>query len=430
MRLVRALIQEEDKKAILQVLNDEEIDYIVSPEASDRGKMVIVEFPVPEQALEVVLKEFQAAGHGDHDYTVVVDAKSALSTNMGKIEERFIVGEEQDDSIASEELRSQALELLPNVFTYALLTFLSAVVASSGLLLNSPALVVGSMVIAPMVGSALTASVGTVLSNREMILDGFKSQIYGLGIAIGGAIVFSFILKEGHFLSPSLHPGAINQISQRISPGLLSLIIGVCAGAAGAAGLATGISAALVGVMIAAALIPAAAVVGIGIAWNIPTIAVGALILLIVNAASIHVSGVAVFWYLGYRPEGWKPGMVRPNLTFTRIGPPIVVAIFLAVLFVTAGGAIWTHVTFSQSVNEVVDDTVHQPQYKEVRLVDIQTEFNAGILSTQPQTITVIVHRPPDKSFPHFSQQLEKGISAKTDRRVQVHVEFVERQDS
>ncbi|MFH5800463.1 TIGR00341 family protein [Haladaptatus sp. CMAA 1911] len=428
MRLVRTLIKDEDKEAVLQVLNDEDIDYIVSNEVSDRGEMVIVEFPVPEQALEVVLDKFQGAGHNDHRYTVVADVKSALSSNIGEMEERFIVGEEEDDSIASEELRSQALELLPNAFTYVLLTFLSAVVATAGLLLDSPALVVGSMVIAPLVGSALTASVGTVLSNRKMIVDGFTTQIYGLGIAIIGAIVFSLALKNGHFLSPSLHPGAINQIAQRISPGLLSLIIGVCAGAAGAAGLATGISAALVGVMIAAALIPAAAAVGIGIAWNIPAIALGSLILLIVNAASIHVTGVLVLWYLGYRPDGWESGAIRPNLSLSRIGPSAVVAIALAVLFATAGGAVATHVTFEQSVNQAVGETLDQQQYQSLALMDVQTEFDNKMLSEQPQKVTVVVSRPPDQNFPTVGNHLKKRISERTDHKITVEVEFIERQ--
>jgi uncharacterized hydrophobic protein (TIGR00341 family) len=428
MRLVRTLIKDKDKDAVLQVLDDEKIDYIVSNEASGREEMVIVEFPVPEQALEVVLEKFQDAGHDDHQYTIVTDAKSALSSNMGEMEERFIVGEEEDDSIASEELRSKALELLPNAFTYILLTFLSAVVATAGLLLDSPALVVGSMVIAPLVGSALTASVGTVLSNRKMIVNGFVTQIYGLGIAIIGATIFSLVLKNGHFLPPALHPAAINQIAQRISPGLLSLIIGACAGAAGAAGLATGISAALVGVMIAAALIPAAAAVGIGIAWNIPAVALGSLILLIVNAASIHVTGVLVLWYLGYRPDEWESGAIRPNLSVSRVGPSAVVAIILVVLFITAGGAVATHVSFERSVNQAVGETLNQQQYHSLALMEVQTEFNERMISNQPQKVTVVVSRPPDQNFPEASKQFKKRISAKTNHKVTVEVEFVEQQ--
>ncbi|WP_164974801.1 TIGR00341 family protein [Halegenticoccus tardaugens] len=428
MRIVRTLIQADEKEHVFQILDEEDIDYIASEDISDSENGIVVEFPVPEQALEVVLEKFNENGYGEHRYTVVADATSALSQNIEDVEDRFIVGEEQDDSIASEELRSKALELLPNAFTYYLMTFLSAVVATAGLLLDSPALVVGSMVIAPLVGSALTASVGTVLSNRQMIQNGIQTQAYGLGIAIIGGLAFSLFLKYGQFFPSSLHPAAINQIAQRISPGLLSVIIGVCAGAAGAVGLATGISVALVGVMIAAALIPAAAAVGIGIAWNIPAIALGAFILLVVNAVSIHVAGVVVFWALGYRPEKWVKSNVRANLSVDRLGPSLGVAIFLGVLLLTAGSAVGTHVSFEQSVNTAVENVLSQEQYRDLELIEIQTEFNEGPMFDQSQDVTVVVERPSNKEYPTVATQLKRQITAKTDHGVTVNVEFVEHQ--
>jgi uncharacterized membrane protein len=179
-----------------------------------------------------------------------------------------------------------------------------------------------------------------------------------------------------------------------------------------------------------AAFIPAAAAVGIGIAWNSQAIALGSLILLVVNAASIHVSGVAVFWYLGYRPDGWEPGAIRSNFKLGRIGPSLVVAITLTVLFVTAGGAVSTHVGFEQSVNEVVGKTLDQQQYKELALLEVRAEFNQGILSNNPQEVTVVVKRPPDQNFPRVSKQLKNRISAKTGRHVTVSVEFVDRQQA
>lgn len=92
-----------------------------------------------------------------------------------------------------------------------------------------------------------------------------------------------------------------------------------------------------VGVMIAAALIPAAAV-GIGIVWNVPAITLGAFVLLVVNAASIHLSAVATFWYLGYRPTFWDDLEFPRNLTFGRLAPSLLVVLLLAGLFVVVGG--------------------------------------------------------------------------------------------
>jgi uncharacterized membrane protein len=57
--------------------------------------------------------------------------------------------------------------------------------------------------------------------------------------------------------------------------------------------------------MVAAALIPAAATVGIGIAWNLPVVAAGAALLLVSNFAAINVVAPVVLWLLGYLPTGW-----------------------------------------------------------------------------------------------------------------------------
>jgi len=72
----------------------------------------------------------------------------------------------------------------PNTVAYYVLTLLSAVVALSGLLLDSSAIVVGSMVIAPQVGSSLGAATGIVISDRETLRDGLQAQIVGLAAAV------------------------------------------------------------------------------------------------------------------------------------------------------------------------------------------------------------------------------------------------------
>jgi uncharacterized membrane protein len=64
----------------------------------------------------------------------------------------------------------------------------------------------------------------------------------------------------------------IGEVRERLAPGALSLVIAPGAGAVGAVPLASGVSSALVGVMIAATLGPPAAVVGIGRAWEPATV--------------------------------------------------------------------------------------------------------------------------------------------------------------
>jgi uncharacterized hydrophobic protein (TIGR00271 family) len=147
--------------------------------------------------------------------------------------------------------------------TYYVMTVLSAIVTTSGLLLDSAAIVIGAMVIAPQLGAAITASIGTVLNDRTVVVSGFRSFVGGLLVAVIGAIVFSWFIRTMHFLPPALDVETVAQIDSRTSPGILSVVIGICAGAAGAFGLATAVPLSIVGVMVAAAVIPPAAAVGI-----------------------------------------------------------------------------------------------------------------------------------------------------------------------
>lgn len=430
MRLIRTLVARSDREMVLDVLDEQGVDYVVSEEGSDRNA-VVVEFPLPAQAVELVLGALRDAGHDDR-YTVIVEAESAVAENFDELEDRFVTGGEEDESIAPEEIRATALDLTPNPLTYYSMTLLSAVVATAGLLLNSPAVVVGSMVIAPLVGSALTASVGTVLCERELIIEGFRTQVSGLLLAVFGAAAFGFLLKVTAVMPPSLQVTTINQISRRISPGLLSLVIGVCAGAAGAFSLATGVSAALVGVMIAAALIPAAAAVGIGVAWGLPSVGLGASLLLVLNTVAIHLAAVVVFWNLGYRPAEWDQSSLSAagSSASEQFAASMAVVVILASVFAGAGGVVATHVVFEQSVNDAVGELLEEERYEELELLSTRTGFESTLpsKSNDPPQVTIVASRPVGESYPGFARRVAARVEAATGRRVQVDVRFVDEQ--
>jgi uncharacterized hydrophobic protein (TIGR00271 family) len=420
------LVDADERGTVESVLDGYDVDHVwVTASGEDRDRLV-VEFPLPTQALESVLDDLRASREDEEYYTVVTSAETAVTPHVDELEDRFVTGTEADDSIATEEIRSTALDLTPSPRIYYAMTLLSALVATAGLLLDSPAVVVGSMVIAPLVGSALTASVGTVLGERSMAVDGLRAQALGLALAVVGAAAFSAALRAAAFLPPALDVSTTQQIAARISPGLLSLVVGVCAGAAGAFGLATGVSVALVGVMIAAALVPAAAAVGIGLAWGIPAIAGGALLMLLLNAVAIHVSGAAVLWALGYRAVDPRPAGVTPRRV-VAVGASAVVLV--AVLGGT-GAVVGTHVGFEREVNRASADVVAAERYPALELVAVRTEFAVSppLSGDRSQQVTVVVTRPSDRPYPALSEAIGTAVTAETGREVTVVVEFVDQQ--
>ncbi len=175
MRLVQILIPTGKRDAVLGVLAEEGIDYVLTDETSGREFTAVVTFPVPTNALEPVLEELRNVGINDDGYTVVVDANTVISSQFDELEEKY-AEEEDEDRIAREELTSKANDLAPSMSNYALMTIISAIIATAGLLLDSPAVVVGSMVIAPLIGPAMTANVGTVVDDHEMFIQASNSR--------------------------------------------------------------------------------------------------------------------------------------------------------------------------------------------------------------------------------------------------------------
>ncbi len=418
MRLVQLLVDDDHRDSVVSVLDEEGIDYLVDDGIdSDRGT-VLVEFPLPDQAVEYVRNRLTEADV-EAEYEITLAAESARTERIDDLEDRFITGTEEGDSIPADELRSTALDSHPDPLPYYTMTLVSALVAVAGLLLDSAALVVGAMVIAPQIGSALTASVGATIGDWPMITRGVRAQVLSLTLAILGAALFGISLQYLGFASPIIHLETIAQIGERVSPGLLALVVGIAAGIAGALGLATALPVSIVGVMIAAALIPAAAATGIGIAWNAPSVAVGALVLLVANLISINVAGALTLRWLGYRPSDVdrtrSPALWKPLFGVLLLGA-----------LVATGFAITGQATFENEVNGAVDDVLDEEEYEDLELTRIRTDF-VLIPGSDSPTVQVVVYRPADRAYPQLPEELAEAITDATGRDVLLRVEFVDR---
>lgn len=427
MRLIRVLVPTDEVAAVTDVLDDENIDYVAT-DSRDRDA-VVVEFPLPVQAVDTVLDTLREEGFDDDVYTVIANAESATTEHFDELEAQYVEGTEETDSVAHEEVRSKARSLLPDPRTYYTMTVLSVLVATAGLLLDSPAIVIGSMAIAPQVGATMTASVGTVVGDRRMIRDGGRSLVLGLLVAIAAGVGFGWVLNTTGFFPPALDVTTVEQISTRISPGLLSLLLGLCAGSAAAFGVATDLPLSLVGVAIAAAIVPAAAAVGIGVVWGLPLVAFGAATLLVINAATILLAGTVTLWYLGYRPEGWTEWAIRPNISGGATRTAVLTVVVLLAVVAVPGVAVVDHVRLENTANSAVQDTLEEGEYRELSLVSVQSEFTDLGLLGKPQEVTVRVNRPVGERYPSLASDIGERIETRANRQVVVSVEFVDRQD-
>ncbi len=412
------------REAVLDALDDQRVDYVVTDETSDRDVAAVVSFPLPVNAVEPVLESLRAAGLSEDAYTVVIDAETVLSRHFEELSDEYAEAE-NGDRIAREELQARASDLAPTLPTYATMTVVSSVIAAAGLLLDSPATVVGSMVIAPLLGPAMAASVGTVVDDREQFSRGVRLQLLGLALAVGSAAVFTFVLRYANVVPPGLDLLSLAEVRERLRPDVLSLIVALGAGVAGAVSLMTGVSSALVGVAIAVALIPPAATVGIGLAWGLPSLALGSSVLVLVNVLSINLAALLVLWYAGYRPKQFfRVDEARSALlkrTAVLLAGILVLSVFL-------GGVTYSSyqtATAEQSIRTGVEDVLADEAYEDVTLLDVEFEYSRQLLFRTPATVVVTLGVPPDSEQPGLSRRLDERVDESAGRDVTIELRYL-----
>ncbi|MFB6148774.1 MAG: TIGR00341 family protein [Halobacteriales archaeon] len=425
MRLVQVTVPAGKRGAVLETLDDEEIDYVVTEETSGQEFTAVIWFPLPQNAVEPVLEQLRSVGIDENAYTVVVTAETVVSRRFEQLEERYSEEEEATDRISREEIRARAGDLAPNRITYVVMAVVSAVIATAGVLLDSAAIVVGSMVIAPLIGPAMATSVGTVLQDRELFIRGTKLQILGFLLTVVSAAVFAWLVKTLLLVPPTLEVLEIAQVQERLAPDFLALAVALGAGIAGAYSLSSGVSTSLVGVAIAVALVPPTAVIGIGIAWGLPMVVLGSSVLVLVNFLSINLAALAMFWWQGYRPRSWFDEDAARSATIKRLA---VLAAAIAVLSLFLGAVTFSSLsaaTAEQDIRNDVDTVLERPAYQSLTVIEVRIRDRGTLFARQPSGVVVTVGVPPGESYPDLPTKLAQRIRQGHD--VAVEVRFVER---
>jgi len=200
-------------------------------------------------------------------------------------------------------LRVSRQELYHDIFDKSKLTrvflvmvFLSTVVAAVGLLRDSPAIIIGAMVIAPLLGPNVAMILATTLGDYELGVSALKTNLSGIAFSFVVSVSIGFSLE----IDPD-HP----EIIARTVVGYGDIILALASGVAGALAFTSGVSSALIGVMVAVALIPPLVVSGLLLGSGFVEESMDAFLLLTINMICINISGIITFLLQGIRPITW-----------------------------------------------------------------------------------------------------------------------------
>ena len=336
MRLIEVMVLSEDaREQVVGVLEAERLDYNISDRTDNPHASGLVSFPIPAPKVEEIQERFTGLDTRGDTYTIVYDPEAVVSTRFGAanttVDDRDAL---EPDRISRRELQAKAADLLPDYVLYTVLTGVSAVVMTAGVLLEALSVLIGAMVIAPLLGPVLATSVATVIDDRTLFARSMSYQLRGGAMALGGSAAFAWLAKTRGGLAGRIDIESVLSLSQYTSPAYLLATIAVGAGIAGAISLSTSGSTELVGVMVAAAIMPAFATAGVAVAWLKPIVALGSLGVAVMNLAILNTVAVLTFWYLGYQPLDWEERK-RTRSVLLRRGALFLLASLVLALFIS-----------------------------------------------------------------------------------------------
>lgn len=174
---------------------------------------------------------------------------------------------------------------------YVFMITMSCAIAILGLLLSSPAVVIGAMLISPLMGPIMALGFSLCVVDFEQM----RSALKALAIGTFWALVMSAIIV---YLSPLTD--ATPEIMARTKPNLFDLLVAVFSGMAGGYATIKQKGGTIVGVAIATALMPPLAVVGYGLATLNWGIAGGAFFLFMTNLLAISLTVTLLAKWYGF----------------------------------------------------------------------------------------------------------------------------------
>jgi uncharacterized hydrophobic protein (TIGR00271 family) len=175
--------------------------------------------------------------------------------------------------------------------SWFVLLVIAGVIGAVGILTNSQILIVGAMVVGPEYGAMIGVALGIDKRDGDPIRRGLNALLLGFALAIAVTLVFSLLIRAFD-LQPRAYELGIRPVADLIdSPNAFSVIVAVLAGIVGVVSLTEARASTLIGVFVSVTTIPAAADVGLSVAFEEWSEAAGAFLQLLVNVVILIVVG-------------------------------------------------------------------------------------------------------------------------------------------
>jgi len=301
LRLIEVIIPLEEVDSLGDFLEDEQtLGFWTDPMDEEFGvTRILTDISSTESITDHITTRFENIP-GFRLLLFPIEATIPLPEVPEKESPEKVPGEtEKQDSpkrISREELYEDVADGARLTWIFVITVCLSTIVAAIGLMREDVAVVIGAMVIAPLLGPNVALSLASTLGDTKLVVQSIKTLLTGIG--------FSLVLSVAIGLVFQVDLG-MDSLLSRTQVNIGDIVLALAAGSAGALAFTSGIPAGVIGVMVAVALLPPLVIAGLLLGSGNVALAMNATMLVLVNIASINLSGVATFLLQNIRPRNW-----------------------------------------------------------------------------------------------------------------------------
>lgn len=261
-------------------------DVVIVDVARERGNAVV------EDLIALRLDEVGSIS------LVTLEASTSIGARRA---EETAVGHELD-AILWEALEEDSRSDARGSVTFGALMVIAALIACVGVVLDSPVLIIGAMIVGPEYGP-LTALSVALYRRRGYAASALITLIWGLATAVATAAVATIVFRAVGEVPDGFVPSERFFTAFVTTPNVLSVVVALAAGVAGTIALAQRRQAALAGVLVSVTTLPAAAALGVDIVFGEWPDAAGAASQLGINIVAIVAASVTT---LAVHDRVWK----------------------------------------------------------------------------------------------------------------------------
>ncbi|MEP3049818.1 MAG: TIGR00341 family protein [Erythrobacter sp.] len=277
---------------------------------------------------------------------------------------------------------------------YLFMTAMSGGIAILGLLLSSPAVVIGAMLLSPLMGPIMGLGFALAIGDYQWLKQSARSLAWGsvIAIALCALVVFVSPIKT---VTP--------EIASRTQPNLFDLMVALFSSLAGAYAMIRGREGTIVGVAIATALMPPLAVVGFGLATANWTVFSGALLLYVTNLITIAL----IAWAMA-RLYGFRTSLSQRQTYFQNL---IVVAVFIG-LAVPLGFSL-QRIAWEANAQRIISGEINESFDDRSRLSDVTPNFGGDTITIDATVLTPVLK-------PDAEAEVERALNNRLGRTVEL----------